>query len=355
MKRKKTNLMNDKNLKKKIVVIGAVFFIISVGLNINMDYFFPQKNLKIQEEEEPEKSPIINPAYATIEKMLKRLNENMMYSYISQLTQPGAHPTATRIRSILSNLPIIRKIFDLPIKEVADYISTELNNMGLKVDIQHWKKWTFPRIYEGNIIVATIPGTNSSSNEIYILVSHYDTKLGSPGANDGSSGVAALLATANLMSQYKFEHTVKFLFVDGHKQGCIGSEKYVEEAKKNNDNIVGVICIDTIGIPGPDYMGDEVIITFKKTFLANYTGNVNDRYPGIFNFRLYFGNLVDHRSDHESFLDHGYDAICISGVGKEDNTVLKPSDTIDNIDFSYATKVTKLVIATICELALDLR
>jgi hypothetical protein len=71
MKGKKTNLMNDKNLKKKIVVIGIVFFIISIGLNIYLDnigHFFsqkippeePKKVLVIPVPEEEDNIPITN-------------------------------------------------------------------------------------------------------------------------------------------------------------------------------------------------------------------------------------------------------------------------------------------------------
>jgi hypothetical protein len=52
-------------------------------------------------------------------------------------------------------------------------------------------------------------------------------------------------------------------------------------------------------------------------------------------------------------LNNGYDVVCICEA-EDDENWLKPTDTIDNIDMAYATKVTKLVIATICELALGL-
>jgi hypothetical protein len=356
MKREKNNLIIDKNLKKKIVVIGVVFFIISVVFNINLDNFFTQEYLEKNEKEEPEIIPIQKQSPEIVEKIVNQVYEDMLSRHIQKLTQPGPHPTATLINYILSNRPIIGKFIDLPIEEVRDYICTELKNMDVRVDIIPWRQYIFPRFYVGNIIEATFPGTNESSNEIFILVANYDTKPLSRGANDACSGVAACLTAADVIRSIPLEHTIKILFVDGGKQGLIGSRKYVEEAKKNNDNIVGVICIDNIGIPGPDYRGDEVLITFKKTsIIADHMGDVNDRYLGIFNFRIHLGDSGDHGSDHKSFLEQGYEAICISGAGNENDNWLKISDTIENIDLSYVTKVTKFVIANICELSLDFR
>jgi len=366
MKRKKTNLMDDKNLKKKIVVIGIVFFIISVGLNIYLDdigHFFSRQNQVEIEEKEPEKEKDINPTHETVEEIVYQVKENMISSYIKELTKHGGHPTATRFKTFISK--IFGKILDLPIEKVADFIYNELEDMNIKVKKMPWKQdlkisklfdpnYIPYRFFVGNNIEATLPGTNESSDEIYILVSHYDTWYLSPGANDGSSGVAAVLTAAKLMSQYSFEHTVRFLFVDGEKQLSIGSREYVKEVKENKDNIIAVFNVDAIGNPGPDYRGDEIVITFKEPcWVADYLKDVNKRYNSL-DFTIFDGSTGDHYCDHKSFLNKGYDVVCVCEAIHDDNWC-KPSDTLENIDLTYATKVTKLVIATICELALDLK
>ena len=367
MNGKKTNLMNDKNLKKKIVVIGIVFFIISVGFNIYLDtlgYFFPRKDIVEIDEEEPEEKPDISPTHETVEKIVNQIEENLIKSYITELTKYGAHPTATRLKTFISK--ILGKLYDLPIEKVADFIYTELQDMDIKVKKMPWKqefkigKLLDPayrpfRFFLGNNIEATLPGTNGSSDEIYILVSHYDTYYRSPGANDGSSGVAAVLTAAKLMSQYSFEHTVRFLFVAGEKQMYMGSREYVKVVKENKDNIVAVFNVDAIGNPGPDYRGDEIVITFKDPcWVADYLKDVNGRYHNSLNFVIFDGCTGDHYCDHKTFLNNGYDVVCVCEANFDENW-LRPSDTIENVDMVYATKVTKLVIATICELALDLR
>ena len=359
--------MNDKNLKKKIVVIGIVFLIISIGLNIylnNIGNFFPQQNPKVIDEKESEKKPDISQTDGTVEEIINQVEENMISFYISEITKHGGHPTATRAKGLISK--ILGKLYDLPIEKVADFIYNELEDMNIKVKKIPWKQdltinklfdpnYSPFRFFVGNNIEATLPGTNENSDEIYILVSHFDTWYLSPGANDGSSGVAAVLTAAKLMSQYSFEHTVRFLFVDGEKQLSIGSREYVKVIKNNNDNIKAVFNVDAIGYPGPDYRGDEIVITFKEPcWVVDYTKDVNRRYKDSLNFTIFDGCTGDHYCDHKSFLNKGYDVVCICEA-LHDKHWRKPTDTIENIDMAYATKVTKLVIATICELALGLK
>jgi hypothetical protein len=335
MKRKKTNPLNDKNLKKKIVIIGIVFFIISVSLNIylyNIGYFFPRQNLEETEEKEPEKKQNIDPTHDTVEEIVNQVEENMISNYISEITKHGAHPTATRFKGFISK--ILGKLYDLPIEKVADFIFNELEDMNIKVKKMPWKQkfkidnlfnpWYRPyRFFEGNNIEASLPGTNQSSDEIYILVAHYDTWYRSPGANDGSSGVAAVLAAAKLMSQYSFEHTVRFLFVDGEKQLCMGSRLYVKEVKNNKDNIIAVFNVDAIGNPGPDYRGDEIVITFKEpSWVADYLKDVNKRYQNSLNFIIFDGCTGDHYCDHKTFLNNGYDVVCICEA-EDDEMIIK--------------------------------
>jgi hypothetical protein len=206
-----------------------------------------------------------------------------------------------------------------------------------------------------------LPGTDPSSDEVYVLVAHYDTVIGAPGANDDSSGVAAILAAAKLMSQYSFNHTVCFLAVDGEEQGLLGSYAYVEEAFENNDNLVATICIDMIGTRGPDYRDTEVLLvqTRDSSWITNFTINVNQRYSEFLNFTIFIDEIVmdnskgyakGYFSDYLRFLKRGYDAMFI-GEATEDIDLHKPSDTIENMDVPYATEVSRLILATIAEMA----
>lgn len=57
-------------------------------------------------------------------------------------------------------------------------------------------------------IEAEIPGR---SDEIVVVGAHYDSVLGSPGANDNGSGVAAMLALARRFAHQGGERTLRFV------------------------------------------------------------------------------------------------------------------------------------------------
>ena len=49
------------------------------------------------------------------------------------------------------------------------------------------------------------------------------------------------------MSQYTFNHTIRFVAFSGEEQGLIGSRHYAEDAYNNNESIVAVLNADMIG------------------------------------------------------------------------------------------------------------
>jgi acetylornithine deacetylase/succinyl-diaminopimelate desuccinylase-like protein len=54
--------------------------------------------------------------------------------------------------------------------------------------------------------------TGNESREALVIGAHYDSALGSPGANDNGSGVAALLAIARRLKATRLNRTVHLVF-----------------------------------------------------------------------------------------------------------------------------------------------
>jgi len=315
----------------------------------------------------------VNPITEKVKELIRQLDETTMQNHIEKLTSWGPHPTARKIPYKLSNSRIIGKLFDLPIEKVAKYICSEFESMGLEVRKQYWEDdltianlvrpwiagWEYAEInyrfgwHVGDNIEATLPGTDKSSDEIYVVCAHYDTVPEAPGATDDSSGVAAVLAAAKLMSQYSFNHTVRFLAVSGHEQWTLGSNAYAEEAVKNNDNIVAVLNVDMIGTQGPDYRDTEVICFYREQsrWIGEFSANVQQRHPEYLNITVLMseGGGV---SDHLEFIDKGYDAVFFEEA-RRDPDRHRPTDTVENMDIPYTTQIAKFVLATLAELAWD--
>ena len=346
-----------------VIVSSAIVYVVLDGL----DFFDQEVEPLVQDVPKEEE---LDPIAIKVTELMNQVDESMMQEYIEKLSSWGPHPTALYLPYKLSNRPIIGRFFDLPIEKVANYIYTEFESMGLDVRYQHWEvertKENLRALnskrrgwHVGDNIEATIPGKDKSSDEIYLAVAHYDTVPKAPGADDDSSGVAAMLCAAKLMSQYSFNHTIRFVAVSGEEQLLLGSHAYVEEAVKNNDNIVATLCIDMIGNRGPAYREPEVLLISGyedegSLWISDFVTDVNQRYPEHLNFTVRYDEQegYSHYSDFIEFVDDGYNALFIAEATMSPHRH-KETDTIENMDVPYATKVAKLALATLAEMAWD--
>ena len=92
-------------------------------------------------------------------------------------------------------------------------------------------------------VIAVLPGSSTRSDQVYLVGAHYDS-VGNPGADDNASGVAGVLAAAQVLSQYHFEATLVFAAFDREEQGLIGSWNY--SGQHHNDDINGMVSLDMI-------------------------------------------------------------------------------------------------------------
>lgn len=74
------------------------------------------------------------------------------------------------------------------------------------------------------------PSLALDGKNIVLVVAHYDSVPGGPGAADDAMSVAAMLAAAeDLAQQEKRKRTVLFLATDGEEQGLLGADLFVRE------------------------------------------------------------------------------------------------------------------------------
>jgi Peptidase family M28 len=88
--------------------------------------------------------------------------------------------------------------------------------------------------------------------EIVLIGAHYDSVLGSPGANDNGSGVAALLALARRFAGKPCLRTLRFVaFVNEEppmfQSPEMGSYVYASRCRVAGDRIAAMISLETIG------------------------------------------------------------------------------------------------------------
>lgn len=201
----------------------------------------------------------------------------------------------------------------------------------------------------------------------------------SPGANDNASGLAGVLETARVLSQYEFNGSIVYAALSGEEQGLFGGKILAENAKKDGWRLKAVLNNDMIGnISGINGVTDNTTArifaegtryteTDKEKTTRRYTGGEVDS-PSR-NLARYIDLMADHyipnldtmviyRLDrfrrgghHRPFNDLGYPGVRIMETNEHydrQHQDLKIAngvhygDTIEGVDFDYAAKLTSL-------------
>ncbi len=128
----------------------------------------------------------------------------------------------------------------------ADYITAQWQEQGYQVT---------PYTYEvRGIDCANLEITRQGSRrpeEFLLIGAHYDSVMGSPGANDNGSGIAALLELSRLFAQAPTDISVRFVaFVNEEPPFFMwdemGSLVYAKMARRRRDNIRLMVSLETI-------------------------------------------------------------------------------------------------------------
>lgn len=141
-----------------------------------------------------------------------------------------------------------RNAFRLPaLRRAADFVAGEWNAQGYRVT---------PQIYDlGGVPMANLEVElrgRVRPHEIVLVGAHYDSVLGSPGADDNASGVAALLEMSRLLADTEPGRTVRLVaFVNEEPPFFatprMGSEVYARAARARGDDIRLMVSLETIG------------------------------------------------------------------------------------------------------------
>ena len=163
----------------------------------------------------------------------------------------------------------------------ANYVEAELTHADYNVE-------------RNEFTVATPNGPRSTTNlivelkgaqrpdEVVIIGAHYDSREGTPGADDNASGSAAVLSLARTFSEKAPGRTLRFVLFTNEeyfRQDLMGSLVYAKLCRERHDNIVAMVSLETIG-----YFSD--VVGSQK-----YPPPINLFYPSTGNFVGFVGNV----------------------------------------------------------------
>lgn len=235
--------------------------------------------------------------------------------------------------------------------DAGDFIATALSQSGVQVDED---PFNFEG-YSSRNIVGYLPGKTDPSKMV-IIGAHYDSYAdpnstkSAPGADDNASGTAAVLEAAQIMSQYSFAHSIKFILFSAEEYGLYGSDHYARQAAGTGEDIIGMINLDMISYT--DYLPEDldVIVNSNSKWLGNLLKTAAQNYSSI-EVLTTLDNWADY-SDHYSFWDRGFPAVlCIEDYEDSNPYYHTTGDTINTINLDFATEAARVCLAAAAQLA----
>lgn len=271
-------------------------------------------------------------------EILQQINKPLIKNYLEELIEFGPRNHGSQ-----------------GIHGASEYISEQFKRMGLQVRVQDWNdfgdRFHFG-YYRGTNIEGTLAGTNATSSKTIVFNAHYDTVENTVGADDDGSGVVAVLAAAFVLSQYTFEHTIKFVTVSGEEVGLLGSNAYAREAFDENEDIILELNADMIGHAKEE--GSEKRFRIYGTedieYILDEIESLNVESNIMFNFTR--GSLSGRRggSDYYSFVKYGFESIAFF-ESEWNEHMHSPEDDINNVNLDYLVNTTRLIVGTIANVA----
>jgi hypothetical protein len=244
--------------------------------------------------------------------------------------------------------------------------------------------------------VIAIQRGSQDPNRIVLMSGDIDSRVSnpmnfeaaSPGANDNASGLAGVLESARVLSQYQFNGSIAYVGLSGEEQGLHGGEILAAYALANGWNLDAVLNNDMIGnitgvngvtnnttarvfSEGTRYVetaaearqrrsqGGEVDSASRN--LARYVDELADDYiPNLDVMMVYRLDRFGRGGHHRPFNEAGFPAVRIMETNEnytqqhQDIRVengISYGDVIEHVNFEYAAKLTALNAVTLASLA----
>lgn len=247
------------------------------------------------------------------------------------------------------------------LNKTASYIEERFSSFGYDVERQ-------PFDYNGNRyfnIIGEVKGSGDSPDGCIVIGAHYDTVVGTPGADDNASGIAGLLELARLTSEQQPAKTVRFVAFCLEEppvfmSSRMGSYVYAESLKARRAAVEGMISLEMLGYysdrVGSQYYPSSLFKLFypdRGDFVAfvgniaskNFTRKVKQSFQLVSDFPVESLNApslipgVDF-SDHRSFWKFGYPAFMITDTAFYRNPHYHaPSDTSSTLDYDRMARL----------------
>jgi len=259
------------------------------------------------------------------------------------------------------------------LEAAADLISERLASFGYDVTAQPYQ---VEELAVRNLI-AERRGTDQPDHVI-VVGAHYDTVIGSPGADDNASGVAVLLELARLHAETHFRKTVRFVAFTLEeppffRSRRMGSRVYARTLKERGEHIDAMLCLESVGYysqePGSQSFPFPLFwLRWQYPTTGHFITIVSNDDSQLLQTQVRDG-LIGHMdlpvetyagpwwipgvdwSDHGSFWNEGYPAVMLTDTALFRNPHYhRPTDLPDTLDYRAMSELVRGLAATLVTL-----
>ena len=195
-------------------------------------------------------------------------------------------------------------------------------------------------------VIATLRGT-VNPELVYVVSSHFDSVVVGPGADDDSSGTAALLETARLLAGHPQPATIVFASFTGEEAGLLGSREFVRRAVADKWHVVGALNNDMIGWANDERLDNT--IRYSNAGIRDVQHAAAMQFSNLITYDALYYKNTDAAAYYEAYGD------IVGGIGSY--PVLgnphyhQPHDLLETINHQLVTEVARTTAATLMLLA----
>jgi Tol biopolymer transport system component len=195
-------------------------------------------------------------------------------------------------------------------------------------------------------VLATLKGT-INPELVYVVSSHYDSVAAGPGADDDSSGTAALLEAARILAKHPQPATIVFASFTGEESGLLGSREFVRRAVADKVRVVGALNNDMIGWANDQRLDNT--IRYSNPGIRDIQHAAAMGFTNLITYDALYYKGTDAAAYYEAYGD------IVGGIGSY--PVLgnphyhQPHDVLETVNHRLVTEVAKTTAATLMLLA----
>jgi Tol biopolymer transport system component len=282
------------------------------------------------------------------EQYLKENGERIYANIMTDVKKVVANASEHRIFSYESDLyKFGSKYISKPGNDMASqYIYDTFKSFGYEPELQ----WFTPKkeTYNGKTanVIATLKGT-TNPELVYVVSSHYDSVADGPGADDNTSGTAALLEAARIMAKNPMPCTIMFIAFTGEEAGLLGSREFVRQAVSNELKIIGALNNDMVGWANNSRLDNT--IRYSNEGIRDIQHAAASIFTDMITYDALYYKNTDAHAYYEAYGD------IVGGIGSYP-VLGNPyyhqwNDNLETINHQLVTEVAKTTTATLMLLA----